>query len=256
MKRLWILFWVVIVLLPLSNAFAEGTLRLTTSEFAPSYSEKLKHFGLVPHIVTEAFALEGVKVEFTSFPWARAYSYVKSGKWDGSCCWFNKAERHAEAFHSEPVIFSTYVFFHLKNYEFDWKTLDDLKDIQIGGTIEYTYSKDFREAEEAGKILVERAPSDVINFRKLLRGRIDIFPQNTEVGFDNLLNNFTPEERELITFHPQPIVKQGVHLLLSKKDPKNEKMMELFNRGLKRLRDSGKIDQFVKASRRGEYKKN
>ncbi|MEH6344858.1 MAG: hypothetical protein V7785_07230 [Bermanella sp.] len=45
------------------------------------------------------------------------------------------------------------------------------------------------------------------------------------------------------------------YLILSKKIKGNQRMLKLFNKGLKRLKASGRYDQFFSQSRRGEYKK-
>ena len=90
LKQLLILFFVLSFSL---SARAEKAIRLTTGEWAPYISEKLEHFGLVSRIVTEAFALEGVKVEYIFLPWKRAYQEALIGKYDGSAVWTRNSER-------------------------------------------------------------------------------------------------------------------------------------------------------------------
>jgi len=43
--------------------------------------------------------------------------------------------------------------------------------------------------------------------------------------------------------------------MFSKKIERNKHMLKLFNKGLKRLKESGKYNQFLEESRRGEYLK-
>jgi polar amino acid transport system substrate-binding protein len=113
---------------------------------------------------------------------------------------------------------------------------------------------EFQNAEKTGKIEVQRVSDDETNFKKLRSGRIKLFPIIVDVGYDMLHNLFKPEEVSLFKYHPKPVDSATFHLLLSKKVPKNERLIVLFNKGLQRLKDSGKYDQFFEESRRGEYK--
>jgi polar amino acid transport system substrate-binding protein len=130
--------------------------------------------------------------------------------------------------------------------------MKDLKGLHIGATIDYNYGEAFAKAEADGTLTVERVASDEQNFRKLLAGRIDIFPLDLDVGLAMLRQNFTPEEMAQITYHPLPIESYTYSLMLSKKVPRNQEMLDLFNAGLKELIDSGKMQQFIDESRQGK----
>jgi polar amino acid transport system substrate-binding protein len=236
-----------------ASVFAEETIRLTNGEWPPWLSKDLKHYGLASHIVTEAFALEGVKVEYGFFPWKRAYQIAERGEWDGTAIWSKAPEREERFYYSDPVLYGTLVFFHLKSYEFDWNTIEDLKGIKIGATLQYTYGKEFDNAAKAGVIKVDYMPTDEQNYNKLLLGRIDIFPMERDVGYNMLRKNLKPEQVKLFTHHPKPIRSTSFHLLLPKKLERSKRMLVLFNKGLKRLREMGKIDQFIASTIKGEY---
>ena len=237
------------------STWAAEPIRLASGEWSPYQSQHLKHFGVASRIVSEAFALAGIQVEYGYFPWARSLENAESGKWDGTFLWFDTPERRKLFYISDPVVDIQYVFFHLKDYPFDWQTVDDLKGIFIGGTLKYDYGETFQSAEQAGTIKVERAPSDELNFKKLLEGRIQIVPNDLDAGFDIIRQHFTPEETKLFAYHPQPVKLAPHHLLLSKKIKRNQQMMAHFNRGLAQLKASGKMKQFLAESRRGAYKK-
>lgn len=241
------------VLISSTETFAKEKIRIASGEWLPYQSEKLKYHGVASRIVTEAFALSGIQVEYGYFPWARSLNYAKLGKWDGTFLWFDTTERRNFFYISEPVVNIQYVFFHLKNYAFDWKTIDNLKDIYIGATIGYKYGEKFENAEKMGKIYVDRIKSDNLNFRKLLKGNIHIFPCDLNAGYEIIQKNFTPKQIERFTYHPRPIKAAPHHLLLSKKIKRNNRLLLLFNQGLKQLKDSGKVEQYFEESRRGEY---
>lgn len=234
--------------LPAPTATQANTIRLTNGEWPPYMSEELPYYGLASRIVSEAFALKGIKVEYGFFPWARALQLAQNGDWDGSVMWNESAERDQYFYFSTPVFEERDVFFHLKSYAFDWKEIKDLAGIHIGGTIDYDYGKAFMQAEQANQISVERVSADDQNFKKLLAGRIDIFPVDLEVGLSILHKSFTPEEMAQITYHPLPVNVVDNCLILSKKVARNKELVTLFNAGLDELKASGRLQQIINES--------
>ncbi|MCP4294729.1 MAG: hypothetical protein GY786_03900 [Proteobacteria bacterium] len=79
----WIL-GMFIVLSFSTVGYSEEIIRITNGEWPPSLSKDLKYYGVGSRTVAEAFALEGIKVEYGFFPWGRFYRYAKRGDWDGS----------------------------------------------------------------------------------------------------------------------------------------------------------------------------
>jgi len=236
-----------------SSALNAETIRIATGEYPPFLSENLKHNGVGLHIIKEAFSLKGISVEYGFFPWARAYKNVKQGKWDASATWSHKPKRDDDVYFSNPLYQSTFVFFHLKSYPFDWETLDDLKEVSIGGTRSYTYTPEFYQGIRDGNLNVEFSTSDLLNFRKLLGKRHQIFPANIHVGYHLLEKNFTAQEKQLITHHHLPLSSLPTHIVFSKANKKGLRLRNIFNEGLKELRESGRIAQYFIDARNGKY---
>jgi len=229
----------------LSGACAAQELRLTNGEWAPYLGAKLPHQGVASRIVAEAFALEGIDVHWEFYPWARALRLAERGERDGSAVWLRNAERDARFFVSDPVIESGYYLFHRKDHPIEWKEVSDLKSLRIGGAIDYDYGQAFQQAERDGGLKVKRLSNEEQGLRMLLAGRLDVFPMDKVVAFDLLHSQFSREARSQLSFHPQPLRSDSLHLLLSKKVPGNEQRMAQFNRGLKALQDSGKVSQYL-----------
>ncbi len=232
---------------------AEETIRLTTGEYPPYVSETLQHNGYVSDIITKAFALEGITTEIRFYPWKRAYATAQKEKWDGTILWVKSPEREQAFYLSDPVAEGRVVFFYLKNYPFDWKTIDDLTQTKIGGTLGYVYGDDFENAEKIGKIKTDRTATDAQNFKKLLARRFNIFPISQDVGYYLLYRDFTPEQIDLFTHHPKTLKISLYHLLLPKKHSRSEFLLHTFNKGLRRLKESGQYDQIFKDSQQGKY---
>ena len=245
---------IVLCCLGFSHIVSAQSIRITNGEWPPYMSENLKYYGVTSRIVTEAFALEGIKVEYGFFPWKRSFILAQEGKWDGSAVWSKTKEREMDFYFTLPVIHDTTVFFHRKDYPFDWADYEDLKGLKIGATLEYNYGEQFHDALKKGKITVELVSSDKTNFKKLMGKRIPIFVCNIEVGYSLINQMYDKETASLITSHPRPVKQDTLSLILTKKNPKNRQLVEVFNKGIEKLKQTGKMDQYVEESRRGEYK--
>ena len=225
-------------------SFAGEQIRLANGEWPPYHSHKLKYYGLASRVVTEAFALEGVTVQYKFFPWKRGMELAKRGELDGTAVWRHKPKFEKFFHYSDPVLASKAVFFHLKSYALEWTVFDDLKGIRIGGTIGYGYNADYDNAEKSKDFKIRRVPKDELNFKMLLARRIDIFPITAEVGYHILKTKFTPDEFQSVTHHPNsltPVQEQSLHLLLPKNKEKSLRLLEAFNRGLKKAQSQWQV---------------
>ena len=135
MKRIALL--ILFMLAGVQSVVGGEVIHITTGEYPPWTSEKLKHGGFTNHIIIEAFALEGYTVEFTFYPWKRAYDTAKKGeKFHATSYWYPSERRVEDFIYSDPLQEDAIVFFHLKNNPLaDWHTLDDLR-----GSIEKSMS--------------------------------------------------------------------------------------------------------------------
>ena len=227
------------------SSYAQQTVRLAVGEWEPYVSQNLPQKGLIARIITEAFALEGVKVELGFFPWARAKALAKQGEWDGTFPWVHSDKRAEEFLFSDAIIANQGVFFHLKSFDFQWREYTDLQGLSSGATSGYNYGDGFNEAQKNGTLAVQTVPSDELNFKKLLRKRFDIFPSNLHVGYQQIKNNFSPVDAEKFTHHKKVLTDNELHLIFGKNSAANRGFLKAFNKGLQKLKASGKFDQYL-----------
>jgi len=227
-----------------TSAYSEETILIGVSDWPPYLAQNLQYNGIAAQVIRESFASEGFKTELSFLPWKRAYKSAERGDLAGTFGWGWRADRVKHFYYSDNVFDSKQVFFHLKKYKFDWKSVVDLEGISIGGTIGYKYEKKFDDAEKAGKLYVDRALSDHHNFKKLVSGRIDIFPMEIAGGIEMLIREYGPGIMELVTYHPKPLVVEPIFLLISRKNKDNKRILESFNKGLRTLKSNGTYDQY------------
>lgn len=239
-----------------SQTAASGELvRITSGEYPPWTSADLQHGGFTNHVIKEAFALEGYETEFTFYPWKRAYETAKKGEqFRATSYWYPSEHRQKDFYYSDPLQEDAVVFFHLKSDPPpDWETLEDLRGLKIGATESFTYTDEFWAAREAGTLDVEVAPSEELNFRKLLKGRIHLYPSSPLVARRLLLDKFGRAASELLTYHPKPLTAPTGHLLFSKNGENAEALLAAFNRGLAKLRANGRYTLLQKEWIAGTY---
>ncbi len=221
------------------NCFATEVIRLTNGEWPPYLGKNVSHYGISSYIVTQAFALVGVKVVYGFFPWKRAFEAASIGKnWDGSVIWIRRPEREKLFDYGPAILEQEKVFFHLKDTPFSWQTVDDLKHFQIGGTIGYTYGESFDNAEKKGLLNVRRLVQDKQGLGMVLEKRLDIFPLEIDVANSLLAKEFQPQQIQQLTYYPKPLTRLNYHFILSKNISKQKRQhfLQLFNNGLNQLK--------------------
>ncbi|WP_147822335.1 substrate-binding periplasmic protein [Salidesulfovibrio onnuriiensis] len=248
-----LLVLIFLILLPW-QARAVETVRLTCGEWPPLISKKFKYQGALPRIISEAFAQEGIEVEFGFFPWKRALEMAREGVWDGSIAWYRTEDRDRDFYPSDPINYNRVAFFHLKGNGFDWENVEDLTKYTIGVTLGYSYGPRFDAMVADGQIRVEPVVAEKFNIKKALQGRVDAALLNVELGYYLLRTEYAPGVADTLTTHPKFLLaSQAQHVLFSKRISNGPRLAEALNRGLKILRESGKYDQYLDESRRGEY---
>jgi polar amino acid transport system substrate-binding protein len=251
----FLLYTLLGMILFTAELFAE-TIRITNGEWEPFLSKYSYQYGINSHIVTEAFKLEGITVEWGFFPWQRAYQHAKGGDiWDASCCWWPKEETKQYFLFSEAITNTSFVFFHLKSYNFDWNSTQDLQGMKIGGTSQYNYGKEFMDALEAKTLDVEFTSKDEFNYKKLLAGRIQIFPNDPAVGNAQIRNYLSQEEANLLTHSPKKFGINTLHLMININNKRGKYFLDKFNTGMKKLKVTDRYQQMLQDLAAGKYDK-
>lgn len=242
--------FLALMLIFMSSVSLAEKITLANGEWAPYLSKSLKHYGYMSHIVTEAFAEEGYEVKYVFLPWKRGFEDAKKGKYDGSLIWGYNEERAASFHYSDTVAELGSSLFHQKDKAIQWSVPADLKNYHIGGVIGYAYG--IEDLEKAGTVKIDRIGNADSNYKKLAGGRLDIVLEDTEVGYETLAKLGLKEK---ITAHPKTLQARKYSVIISKKSPRAQKLLDAFNAGLKKLIADGRYEQYLQASRRGEYKK-
>ncbi|MDE2430821.1 MAG: transporter substrate-binding domain-containing protein, partial [Burkholderiales bacterium] len=179
-KFVFFVLWILLQLGPLvPSVSAQEKLEITLTEqdYPPLILYGKPESGLLTDIVRESFRLAHVDVHFIEVPNNRAITGVMQGLYDGSYGWAHSAERDAKLLYSSKPVYSLrIVFFQRVGEHHPWTILSDIKNATIGITYGNHYSDEFSALVNTGVLQTDAAPSDVSNFKKLLKARIDLFP--------------------------------------------------------------------------------
>jgi polar amino acid transport system substrate-binding protein len=226
-------------------------LTISAGEWPPYLSAELPEQGLAAKLIRDIFLEAGYQVRFQFLPWARAYQDTKQGRYAATAVWMKVPNREVDFWYSDAVLEEQFVFFHLKSTAFDFQSLEDLADVNLGGGLGYSYGAAFDAALAAGTVKLSRVGDTEQNFRRLLKGRIQAFPEEMRVGYQ-VLHHQLAEFSSQITHNPNPLLINQSFVLFPKNTAQSDVLQKIFNRGLAEFRKSGRYQQYFPAETMSE----
>ncbi len=201
--------------------------------------------GTVVELVRRVFEeIDDAKVDIRLQPWLRCLAAARSGKVDGVLKLIPKPERAEYLDFTDPLYDSVQRFFYLKKSFPDgvhWETVADLAPYTLGVAEGSSYGPVVDEAIEKRIVRVESAMDDIVNFQKLLKGRIDLVPNNevlARAGIEAL------DAVGLIVGTEQVTSSSPVCLGFSKSSS-GKALIPKFNQALAKLKASGEAEAIL-----------
>jgi len=222
---------------------------LTDEPYPPLVFVNTPNTGILTDIVKESFRLAKVQTDFLPMPNNRAITGLLLGAYDGSYGWAHSPERDEKLlFSTKPIYSFRMVFFQKNGAEIVWNSIRDLSRYRIGTTLGNYYFPEFESLVASGVLKVDPADTDISNFSKLLRDRIQLFPIDVDVGLYILKNNFSLEERKRIIYQDKAFATVPVYVVIRRDLRQGRELLDRFDRGFQQLVDSGgykkMIDQY------------
>lgn len=221
------------------------TVTVVTGDWPPYVTLSGPQHGPMSEVIDRVFGAAGFKVKYIFQPWKRSKNQVLEGEADVLMPAYCSPDRVDLYLCSDPVITGKQVLFHRVDTPLNWSSVDDLRGYIIGGTLGYFYGTEFEAAEKRGELDILRIASDEINMRLLMKGRIQLYPQDKAVGYAMLRELFPPDRWSEITCDEKPLHRQSLHLLFTRATPRGAELQSVFNAGLKHLRHTGELSQIM-----------
>jgi len=232
------LFVGILSIVMYSNIYAQ-TLRLVTLEYPPyEYSENGKLKGMAVEVIKIIFKEMKQDISIEVLPWARAIRYIEEGNRDAIFTAYKNPTREKFADYSSEVLMPQVVSFFVKKgstitFNGDFGKLSQYS---IGVVRKVSYGQKLDLAIKSGTFRrIEEANDGTQNFRKLIKGRIDMIPSNKYGGY-HILNRLG----EINEVEELPINIQSVPSYLAFSKKRNLKdIRDKFDVILKRLKEDG-----------------
>ena len=202
-----------------TNAFSSEREKiiLTAFDYPPFYYGEGKDLkGIGVDIVKELFKRMDVEPVLKKYPLKRALNSLETGSSDGMMILIRTHEREKYLHFTVPVCTAKGVIWSSAENgrsPVEFKDFDDLLPYKIGITAGYSYGEAFDDFLKTAD--TEVANTDLNNYKKLMAGRIDIFPGNYYVAKGIIKRN--PELKDKFVHSESSFIEWDLCMTVSKK---------------------------------------
>ena len=236
-----ILLIVILLLSAVAHTKAE-TIKVALGEWPPYSSEHLPHDGLLPLILTQAFAYSDIRIETEFMSWQDAYRQTLNGDFDVSPGWLKTTERATDMRFSQAISYIGLRLLHHRDLNLSWEQLEELFPLKLGVVPGYSYTPQLDQAI-ANKLFKTIAfESDLEAIKAIASKKIDIYPVDAMVA-SHLLNKLPEATREQIEFDEHTLNYNPIYLISSARQP--SELIERFNKGLGKLKETGVYNKIL-----------
>lgn len=219
---------------------------VTGNDFPPYTDKTLKEGGLFTRIVKKVFEVEGVDFSLEWMSWVGGYERTVQANYNATFPYSDTPDREKYMYYSNPVLESEISFLVRKDEVLDFSKPELLKKAYVCKGRGY-HKEDIRELEAGGHIKVYLAP-DIDNCISMLAsGRVSAVPIDRFVArfqVEKMRKNGHLKDVEF-TLIGKVIHSSSLHFIISRKSPRAQEILKIFNRGLKTIKAKGEFDKVV-----------
>jgi polar amino acid transport system substrate-binding protein len=217
---------------------------ISVGNYPPYLDESKENMGFMSEIVFQAFSKTKLVPVVEFKPWKRIEEIEITKNNKVSFGWIKTQQRQAKWLYSDNIMRSSIVFITNKNNGFTWQSLSDLKPFHIGVSRGYQYGNEFEAYKHQLKI--QEVNSDEQNIRKLVMGRIELFPVDPYVSTEIIRNSLSLKEASQLRLILEPaLVDETMHLVCAKTNNQCEEILDNFNQGLATIKDNGVLKSIL-----------
>lgn len=230
----FILLMVCMAFAPQKASARLQPLHIVMTEWAPYTSSSMPDQGALAEMTEIAFRLQGFEVRFSIVPWQRALDMMERQEADALLPVYTSKRNESRYYLSDSLLAVDSVFVRLKDMEIPYRKLDDLTAWRIGVVKDTSYAAALKKL---GPFIVEEAPHELLNYRKLVTGRIELMLDTRET-IERMMDNLPESERQPIVYMEPPYHTKTLHLAFQPTE-EGKMLNRQFNAGLQKLRDKG-----------------
>ena len=241
MPRLLRAMGLLAMLLVTQGAMAQK-LRMAADAWAPYADVSLLNGGLSTDLIRTALTRAGYTTEYEQVPWARAIHGLSEGRYDILInAWYSKDRTQIGEFSGEYLV-NRLRFLKRKTSNIEYQTLGQLHSYSIAVVRSYAYWPAFDNDAELKKVPVASFSTAV---RMLAAGRVDLTIED-EYAARLALSREPDEVRDNVEFVSGSLSENGLHILVSLKNPDHEKIVADFDKAIAAMKADGTYDKLFK----------
>lgn len=175
--------------------------------------------GIAVEFCNEIFGRLNIELDLKLFPWKRCLKQMEKGQRDGLMLLTKNSDREKFMVFTDSIMTDRDLVWYRADAAkpFAWTTFADWKGYKIGKSRGFNYGDGFNKAEKEFKFKTDVANTDLMNFKKMLKGRIDIFMCNETAANDIFKQN--PDLAGKFKSADKPLKEVVFYMSFSKKSP-------------------------------------
>lgn len=246
MKRLWI------TCLCILSAYAHaGTLpskiTIGTDDMRPWVDRDVADYGIVSRIVSRAFELVQIQLDFEWMPWKRLFHPVHSQMLDAAFPMGYNEERARIFLYSDELIKLDRVACHRKDRPFAWNSAEDFRGKTIAFRRGAYFGPLYTQLLEQKMATFIEADTDLSMVKMLIAKRVDLFfcqPREIQQSMETYVRGGLLEEHEKnqVITKGKPILSAPLHVGFPRRNAEGHdslisiQLRNRFNKGLAKLK--------------------
>lgn len=251
MRTKWAVFWksffqasfLLFFLAPCSVDAAETVRLVTGDDYKPFTDQTLPQGGMITEIVDHVFQAMGHQAEIEYLSWNRGYRLSEEGVFLGAFPYVKTPERLEAFYFSDPIYTITTRFFVRQDSPISFDRDSDLKGLSVCKPLGYNLT-DIQPFLDQNLIDMQRPSTMESCFGMLRLGRVDLVPINEHVGWQ--MARQVVGQDAVFRVLEKPLQQDGLHLIVTKKNPQGRDILGRFNAILRQMRDDGRLDAIIR----------
>lgn len=228
-KSLLILF---ISFCSISSVQALTKIKIATLEWPPYTCAQCPEGGVASKVLKEFLLKQGIEVEFSFYPWARAVKLTENNQVDALWpCWPNDIVG-TKLKVSVPFFKSTLGFITRKTSNITLTQLSDLEKYRVGAVSGYGYDDGILQTLKKNPKKVQYVTDDKSNLKKILGNRIDIALIDL-INFEYSSKFLSPKEKNELVF--QKNLHRNLDLAIGFTETNLNKYNEILKKGFEQF---------------------
>jgi polar amino acid transport system substrate-binding protein len=220
-------------------------LEIAVYAWPPFASPHVPHFGIAPHIVSEALRIDDGRIHYQFMHWSKALDKLYAKEIDGAIIWASP-DMNLDAFiASQPLLINRSALFYRKDKPFNAE-LSTLGNVRMAWIKEYVYEGTTYQKLVKHQITAVPANNETDALKMLNKKEADVFLTPYFIGRD-ALEKLPQADRDNIAYTPQKTQFPATFFLINAERPDGEEFMKKLDTELIRMHQDGRYDRITES---------